>query len=114
MAGAVEPRGNGEPVAACSLGPDEQTSRLERWRRLTERALVRRSTTPTGASLAFRPLDGVATELEELAAAEAECCGFAVWRVTRSAEGDHLLDVSTAPEHRHVVGAMLGVDGVGE
>ena len=83
------------PVIACSLPSGELPERRERWRRLTERALVRRSETASGVRLSFRAEDGVEPELSELAALERECCSFAHFEVRASPEAV-VLDI-TAP-----------------
>jgi len=70
---------------ACSLSPTALASRRDRWRRLIADAGAGRDETPDGVRLRFRPDPRVATALDELAAAERECCRWADWSVETGA-----------------------------
>jgi hypothetical protein len=74
------------PVIACSLTAEELPGRRRRWLALTDRALVARAPIEGGVRLTFRANPGVQQELSELAALERECCGFANFDVSASAD----------------------------
>jgi hypothetical protein len=95
------------PAVACSLSQADLTRRAARWRELAERALEQVSATSLGQRLTFRAGQGVADELEELAALERGCCAFATWSVDR-AGGQLILDISaTGPEGAEAVHALF-------
>ena len=95
-----------QTAIACSLTAGELAGRRERWRRLTERAMVARQPIAAGVRLRFRPLDGVEAELDQLAALERECCSFAAWSASRH-EGELVLDVTAAGEGVAAVRALF-------
>lgn len=68
------------PVA-CTLGVTDGAAQLQRWRRLNDRALVRRVRDPEELLLVYRADDGTEAELESLVAVETTCCAFLDWRV---------------------------------
>jgi len=93
------------PVA-CSLSQVDGNERRERWLRLSDRALSDNESTQAGVRLRFRRLDGVESELRELAALERECCSFAAWSV--SSDRAHLiLEVSADGDAVGVVRALF-------
>jgi hypothetical protein len=78
---------------ACTLSQQDLRQRAQRWQALTQRAGQQVSRTDSGLRLTFRRESGVAAELDELVAAERDCCAFARWSVTPV--GDCLvLDIS--------------------
>jgi hypothetical protein len=60
----------------------------------------------------YQPEPGIREELEALAAAERECCSFAVWTVSQ--EEDHVILRIAAkpgrPDHVSAVAALFGAD----
>jgi hypothetical protein len=86
-----------ELPVACSLKQEDLAERRERWRRLTDQALRLPESTARGVRLRFRALPGVAAELDDLVAAERECCAFADWSLER-ADGELVLTVSAGGE----------------
>ena len=83
---------------ACTLGPADGLTRVARWRRLARLAAPEAVATPGRLEVRYRPVEGVAEELRELAAAEQDCCAFVTWGVTVD-EGVPTLHVD-APENR--------------
>lgn len=79
----------------CSLTTGELGGRRERWRRLSERAMIATEPIGAGVRLRFRPLDGIEDELHELVALERGCCSFAAWSAYREA-GQLVLDATAA------------------
>lgn len=70
---------------ACTLTATDGVARLARWRALADARLsVRR--TPDQLIVLYRVQPGIHKELQELVAAERECCSFAEWEVTRDSE----------------------------
>ena len=76
---------------ACNLERAEFGERMKEWRALIARALIEKRETEAGIRLIFGAEAEV--ELERLAAAERECCEFAIWTVTRHQENEVALDV---------------------
>ncbi len=72
--------------------------RVARWRRLDQVAAPRATSAPGRLEVRYRPVEGVAEELAELAAAEQACCSFVTWSVTVE-DGAPTLHVD-APEDR--------------
>jgi hypothetical protein len=92
---------------ACTLDGPALGERLERWRRLEQRALRAREPLPNGVRLRFENGPEVAAELGELVRLERECCGFAAWEV--SADGDDaVLDVTAEGQGADAVREMFG------
>jgi hypothetical protein len=83
----------GSPPVACSLGQADLAQRARRWKVLAARALSQVSRTRQGLRLVFDTGPGVAGELQELVAAERECCAFATWSV-RPGSGHLTLEVT--------------------
>jgi hypothetical protein len=71
---------------SCTLTSADLAAQRERWLRLIAAAGAGREETPAGLRLRFRPDAGVARELERLAAVERECCAWATWTVSASAD----------------------------
>jgi hypothetical protein len=99
-----------ELPVACSLTQESLTGRRERWSRLAEQALHLHEPTAGGVRLRFRSLPGVAAELDELVAAERECCAFADWSVQR-ARGELILTASAAGEGAPAIREMFAALG---
>ena len=99
-------RTEGDQPVACTLTPNEQTSRRERWLRLAELALLARTATEAGVELRYRGGAAVLAELTELAGLETECCAFARWTVTETDETIRL-EVETEPTRAPAVWAMF-------
>lgn len=92
--------------AACSLAQDDVAARRERWLRLCDRALSEKEPTETGVRLRFPRLEGVESELRELATLERECCSFAAWSV-RCEGADLILEVSAEGDAVATVRSLL-------
>lgn len=99
-----------ELPVACSLAQANLAERRERWIGLAGRALGARESTAEGVRLHFRPLPGVAAELEHLAAAERECCAFADWAIER-ASGELVLTVRASGEGAPAVRELFAALG---
>ncbi len=80
---------------ACTLTPDELGDRRALWERIDPSARCRTGD-EGGFRIVYRATEDVARLLPSLAAAEADCCGFATWTVTR--EDDALVLAVTGPE----------------
>jgi hypothetical protein len=87
----METNTNPMPIA-CSLRSAELKTRRERWLDLASH-LDAIDTTARGLRLRFAAAPGVATELEELAVLERDCCAFADWSVAARAD-EVVLDVT--------------------
>jgi hypothetical protein len=100
------------PVA-CTLGAGDLAGRLARWQAVAARAAGQRSVTGHGVRLSFTAGPGVAAELRDLAALEADCCAFATWTV-REHNGQVLVDVTgDSPEAITAVHDMFAAYGGG-
>ncbi len=82
------------PVA-CTLAPDDGSARLRRWQRLSDIAGPRARRAGPLLEVRYQPVPGVREELEELAAAERQCCSFLTWTVTE-VDGHPVLRVAAA------------------
>jgi hypothetical protein len=95
-----------EPVLACSLTAPAAAERARRWRALLDHDLIDRTAAAGGLRLAFRADPAVAGELDELVAAERECCPFLTLAVTH-ADDRLVLDVAAPPQAAAIVEAMF-------
>lgn len=82
---------------ACTLRPPEMAERREVWEELAQTALAERRATPAGAQLRFRALPTVGERVSLLADLEADCCSFATWSVSTTAD-EVVLDVVSEGE----------------
>jgi hypothetical protein len=80
---------------ACTLGPDDGATQLQRWRELAARGRPVARRDRHQLEVRFKP--GVSAELRALAAAEQRCCAFLTWTVTDT-DGGPVLHVSATPE----------------
>lgn len=71
---------------ACSLAGEDMNAREQAWRAVAAAALRSRSATPTGVKLAFEPDCETAHTLLDLVAAERDCCAWASWTITSTAD----------------------------
>ena len=94
------------PVLACSFSASAAAERADRWRVLIDTELLDRTPTAAGQRLAFRPRPAVAVELDELVAAESECCPFMTLTVERADER-LILDIEAPPEALAIVETMF-------
>ncbi len=101
----MEPDGP-DIAAVCSLSQVDGSNRRERWLRVCDRALLDKAPTNDGVRLRFRALEGVESELRELAALEHECCSFATWSV-RIDHTNLILDVSAEGDAADLVRALF-------
>jgi hypothetical protein len=95
-----------EVPVACSLTAAGLAAQAGRWKQLAARAMAERAKTAHGLRIGFRPGPGVEQELRALAAVETECCAWATWTVTASAERI-VLDVRSAGEGVAALHAMF-------
>jgi hypothetical protein len=95
-----------EPVLACSLTAPAAAERALRWRALLDHDLLDRTAAADGLRLAFHADPAVAAELDELVAAERECCPFLTLAVTQ-ADDRLVLDVVAPPQAAAIVEAMF-------
>jgi len=102
----------GRPAApiACDMRSAEDTpgERLEEWRRLFERALVRRERRADAVVLWFRAAAEVRAQLDSLVRREAACCPFLDYRV--ETVGDEVMWTTTNVvngDRREAVDLML-------
>lgn len=77
------------PVA-CTLGPDDGSTRLKEWRQIASGASTGRHQRPGRLTLTFRNDPPVATELARLVEAERICCSFLGWALTHVGDEWHL------------------------
>ncbi len=85
----------------CSLDPAALAARLAEWGELDRAALSRR-TTAEGVEVRYPLEPGLAERLLALIAAEAECCPFLAFDLSR-ANGDLVLEISGPGEARPVI-----------
>lgn len=96
-AAGTTPAGATEVPVACSLTAAGLAAQAGRWKQLAARAMAERAETTHGLRIGFHPGPGVEQELRALAAVETECCPWATWTVTASAERI-VLDIRSAGE----------------
>ena len=96
---------------ACTLGPADGLTRVERWRRLDRLAAPEAVATTGRLEVRYRPVEGVAEELRGLAAAEQECCAFVTWGVT-VADGVPTLHVDAPADRPEAVVPIVALFGV--
>jgi MerR family copper efflux transcriptional regulator len=93
-------------VLACSLAAPAAAERAQRWRSLLDGDLLDAGPIEGGRRLVFRSGPGIAAELDELVAAERECCPFLTLTVARSDER-LVLGVVAPPEAVEIVATMF-------
>ena len=96
---------DGEPVLACSLDTADAAARAARWQTLLTGHLRASEATAHGRRLTFAP--GVAKELDDLVAAERECCPFLTLTLAPE-DGGIVLDVVAPDAARPIVEMMFG------
>jgi hypothetical protein len=87
---------------ACSLNAAEMEQRADRWRRLSERALLDSAGSTGTARLRYRLDPEVERERTELVRLERECCSFLTLKIT-SEDGGLLLEISGPREAESIV-----------
>lgn len=97
------------PVIACELSDDETGTQVRRWMRLGQDAGLDRLETEDGLRIRFRDEPAVEEELRALVAVEKNCCSWAHWEIHR-ADGDLVLEVSSALEGAAILHAMFSTD----
>ncbi len=95
-------------MAACTLPEPELRRRGRDWKALIDEALVEKVPVPGGVRLTFRPERSVVEDLVGLVYAERECCGWASWTLTSSAEAA-VLAVTAEGEAAATVRSLFGV-----
>lgn len=95
-------------AAACTLSEPELRRRGRDWRTVIDEALVERAPVAGGVRLTFRPERAVVDDLVGLVHAERQCCGWASWTLTTTAEAA-ILDVTAEGEGGGVVRSWFGV-----
>jgi hypothetical protein len=94
-----------QPIA-CSLGAEERSSRLAAARELGERALVGVEVMGRRALLRF---NGERERVDELVAAESECCAFFSFEIAEEGE-ETQLEIRTPPGGEWVLrGLVAGI-----
>ena len=66
---------------ACTLGPGQLATQVERWTKLYAEAGIERLATDDGLRVSFRHDPTVEEELHALVAVESECCKWASWSI---------------------------------
>jgi hypothetical protein len=94
------------PVA-CSLSPDEMADRTAFIDRLVADAFLGQDEIRGGVRSRFRYTSDVGRRVGELIAAEASCCAFLTFAVTRQ-EGELWLEITGAPEAAPVIEQFFG------
>jgi MerR family copper efflux transcriptional regulator len=87
---------SGLPLIACSLDGDGQRARRNEWAELLGRATAS-AQIEAGVRYSFPTSDPLEQQIRELAAAEADCCGFMDFDVARTSRAIHLT-VTAAPD----------------
>jgi hypothetical protein len=82
---------------ACELGPSDGPERLRRWQRLRDTAGPVARLDGRRLEVRYQPRPGVHEELQELAAAEQQCCAFVSWSV-QAVDDEPVLHVTAPPE----------------
>jgi hypothetical protein len=91
---------------ACSLSAPAAAERARRWSALLDRALISGAPIAGGRRLVFRAEPGAAAELDDLVAAERECCPFLTMAIVP--DGERLvLDAVAPPGAATLVDAMF-------
>jgi MerR family copper efflux transcriptional regulator len=90
---------------ACSLTPDAAAERMAEWREVAAKALVDKSSIDGGVRLRFRRDDQVHAALNDLVAAERECCPFLDLDI-RTSDATIELDVTGPAEAAPIIGAF--------
>jgi hypothetical protein len=91
---------------ACSLDASTGSERLARWRALAANGAPSVERAPRELVIRFADAPRIMEELEELAAAERECCAFAEWRVARGPRCAEL-HIRSRPEGLEAIAALL-------
>ncbi|MEX2106269.1 MAG: hypothetical protein WD810_05160 [Solirubrobacterales bacterium] len=92
---------------ACSLGASDLQRRLDQIAGVGAASLVDRDSENGKHTLRFRPDPGTRRRLEEIVAAEAECCSFLDLSLSER-DGELILTLA-APEHGQPVADELAV-----
>ncbi|MFI5028496.1 MAG: hypothetical protein ACHQCF_05885 [Solirubrobacterales bacterium] len=98
-----------QPVR-CSLGGADLQKRLETIAELGAGSLVRRSITPDRHVLRFRSEAATRRRLEEIVAAEAECCSFLDLELSDEG-GELVLSIRAPAEGRPVADELAAAFG---
>jgi hypothetical protein len=99
-----------KPIA-CSLGASDLQQRLDEIATLGAASLIGRDTVAGKHTLRFRPDRMTRRRLEEIVAAEAECCSFLDLKLTEH-EGELILTLA-APEDGQPIADELAAAFVG-
>ena len=98
-----------DPIAAaCPLSEAALRRRGRHWRAVIDEALVEKAPVPGGVRLTFRPERSVVQDLVDLVDAERDCCGWASWTLTSTAEAA-VVDVTARGEQAQTVRSLFGV-----
>ncbi|HEX4308256.1 MAG TPA: hypothetical protein VHZ54_19625 [Solirubrobacterales bacterium] len=89
------------PPIACSLGADDLRRRLEEIAALGAEGLRGRSVEGNARILRFRPDPAIRRRLEEVVAAESECCAFLDLGLAEE-DGDLVLRIAAPADGRPV------------
>ncbi len=92
---------------ACTLSEPELRRRGRDWEAVMTEALVEKAPVPGGVRLTFRPERSVVDDLVALVHAERQCCGWASWVLTTTAEAA-VLDVTAEGDGAAAVRSWFG------
>jgi hypothetical protein len=110
--GTVQPSAGAKLPVACTLGAADAAARLRRWQLVSEKSppTMRRSANTLEVSWRLAP--GVKSELEELAAAERDCCSFLGWELS-SDDGVVVLRITADPDSPDDLAALCALFAAG-
>ena len=91
---------------ACTLGPGQLATQVERWTKLYAEAGLERLTTDDGLRVSFRSDPTVEEELHALVAVESECCQWASWRIASHVDA-LVLEISSTGDGIPVIHSWL-------
>ncbi|HEX5191842.1 MAG TPA: hypothetical protein VFW09_03505 [Solirubrobacteraceae bacterium] len=92
MAASEAQQHDGELPIACSLDATQLGERERRWSELVHAAGTTRRATADGIEVRFRAGERTEHELQQLVAAERECCAWARWEL-HTDDGDLVMRV---------------------
>lgn len=98
-----------ELPVACTLGRSDGPARLQRWQHLRQMAAPTTRHANGELEVRYSPGKHVLAELQDLVAAERECCAFVTWAVSED-QGQPVLRVTAprdSPQDIEPIAALL-------
>ena len=92
----------------CSLSTVDAVSKAQEWSELGHQALTSERL-DGGVAMTFHP--DMAGRVKDLAAREAECCGFLSITTSLTEQVVRLEITSDNPDHRPMIEALVGIEG---